>query len=334
MDNTSRPLRFGILGAAAIAPRALIWPVQGQAAPGVTVVAVAARDIDRARTFATRHKIPRVHAGYTALLEDPEVDAVYIPLPNALHAEWTIRALEAGKQVLCEKPMASNAAEVERVAEVAAKSGRLLMDALHYRYHPLIERAWQIVASGEIGDIVSIDARLCIPLLALNDIRFHYALGGGATMDLGCYTIDFIRVISGAEPVVTSARALLVNPEVDRAMEAAFTLPDLGATATMRCSLRSANLLSLWARITGSRGVLSIRNPFLPHFGHRIRVQVGKTRRDESVTKEPTYNFQLRAFAAAVRDGGPNPTDAANALALARVIDAVYVASGLKPRGL
>ena len=146
---TNPPLRFGILGAARIAPMALVRPARE--GTGVEVVAVAARDERRARAFARRHRIPRTHGSYAALLADPEVDAVYVPLPNSLHAEWTIRALEAGKHVLCEKPLASNAAEAALVIEAAQRSGRLLIEAFHWRHHPLAARMREIVTSGELG---------------------------------------------------------------------------------------------------------------------------------------------------------------------------------------
>nr|CAA9272338.1 hypothetical protein AVDCRST_MAG63-3017 [uncultured Armatimonadetes bacterium] len=323
------PVRFGILGAAAIAPRALIRPAR--AVPDVEVVAVAARDEKRARAFAAAHAVSAVHATYQALIDAPDIDAVYIPLPNALHAEWSVRALRAGKHVLCEKPLASNAAEAEQVAAVAAESGRILMEAVHYRYHPLALLMKEIVASGELGELRSIHASFCVPLFRRDDIRYRYHLAGGATMDLGCYVIHLIRFLSGAEPVVTAARALLVGPDVDRRMEAEFTLPASG-TARMLCSLRSHTLLRIGAAVVGERGVLHVRNPFLPHFFHQCRVQTREGVRVEHVSLEPTYNYQLRAFVRAVRGEGPNLTDAADAVATMRVVDAVYERAGLKRR--
>ncbi len=136
-------LRIGVLGAARIAPTALTRPAKQ--VPEARVLAVAARDPARARKFADKHDVPRVHASYDALLADPEIDAVYNPLPNALHCEWTIKALEAGKHVLCEKPMASNAREAERMAEAAEKTGLVLAEAFHYRYHPLAARMREII---------------------------------------------------------------------------------------------------------------------------------------------------------------------------------------------
>src|SRR3954454_8917608 len=143
------PVRFGILGAARIAPTALIRPARHVA--DAEVVAVAARDRDKAARFAKKHAIATVHGSYEALLADPNVDAVYNPLPNGLHGKWTRAALAAGKHVLCEKPFTANAAEAREVAELSAKSDRVVMEAFHYRYHPLAARIEQIIASGKLG---------------------------------------------------------------------------------------------------------------------------------------------------------------------------------------
>ena len=137
-SDPTTPLRFGILGAARIAPMALIQPARR--VPEAQVVAIAARDGAKARAFAAKHGIPRVHESYDALLADPELDAIYNPLPNGLHCEWTIRALRAGKHVLCEKPIASNASEAQQMADAARETGRVLVEAFHWRYHPLAKR--------------------------------------------------------------------------------------------------------------------------------------------------------------------------------------------------
>src|SRR5690606_16634605 len=149
----------------------------------------------------------RAYPTYESLLASPDVDAIYNPLPNALHGPWTIRALEAGKHVLCEKPLASNADEAVRMAEVAARTGKRLVEAFHWRYHPLAERMRQIVASGELGRLREVSSYFCVPLVLPRDIRFDYALGGGATMDLGCYAIHQMRHLVGGEPEVVRARA-------------------------------------------------------------------------------------------------------------------------------
>src|SRR5512135_1936060 len=158
---TDTPLRIGILGAARIAPMALVRPAQQ--VPEATIVAVAARDPIKAQAFATKHGIPDVHPSYDALLADPAIEAVYNPLPNSLHCEWTIRALDAGKHVLCEKPLATNAAEAERMAEAASRTGRVLVEAFHWRYHPLAARMKNVVESGELGRLRDIETSFCIP---------------------------------------------------------------------------------------------------------------------------------------------------------------------------
>jgi len=326
----ARTLRIGVLGAARIAPMALVRPAKS--VPGVRVAAVAARDPARAQAFARRHGIERVHRDYPALLADPELDAVYNPLPNGLHAEWTIRALEAGKHVLCEKPLASNAEEAARMADAAQRTGRLLVEAFHWRYHPLAARMREVVLSGELGRVRHVEASFCIPLPVPGDIRYRYELGGGATMDAGCYAVCIVRHLAGAEPEVVSAEARLASPQVDRWMRAELRFAD-GRSGRVTCSLFSSTLLRLEARVVGEEGEMRVFNPIAPHFFHRLRVRARAGSRSERVAGEATYVHQLRAFEAAVREGRRVPTDAAHGVANMAVIDAIYRAAGLLPRG-
>jgi len=323
-------LRIGVLGAARITPMALLRPARR--APGVEITAIAARDPDRSRRFARKHGIPRVLPHYDALVSDPEVDAVYIPLPNGLHAEWTLRALEAGKHVLCEKPFAANVAEAEGVARAVRESDRVVMEAFHWRYHPLAERMIEIVASGRLGRVRRIETSMCIPLPLPGDIRYRLDLAGGATMDTGCYAIHVLRHLAGDEPEVVSARALESSPRVDRAMEAEVRFAD-GRTGRIECSLFSARLLKVRARVVGDEGELDVLNPVAPQIHHRLALRTATGMEVERFTREPTYAFQLRAFERAVREGASFPTDVDDAVANLRVIDAVYAASGLGPRG-
>ncbi len=209
-------LRIGTLGAARITPAALVRPAR--AVPEVELVAVAARDRNRAEEFAAKHGIPRVLDSYDALIADPDIDAIYNPLPNGLHAEWTEKALVAGKHVLCEKPFSANAAEAEHVAEVAAQTPLVVMEAFHYRYHPVAARMREIAQSGELGELRRIETSMCIPLPLPKDIRYRHDLGGGAVMDVGCYAIHMNRLVAGTEPRVVSARAKTIKPNVDRWM--------------------------------------------------------------------------------------------------------------------
>jgi predicted dehydrogenase len=321
---------MGALGAARITPAALIRPAR--AVTGVAVDAVAARDVARAQAFADRHRIPRVHRSYEALIEDPELDALYNPLPNGLHCEWTVRALEAGLHVLCEKPIAANEAEAQRMADAAAANGRVLVEAFHWRYHPLAARILEIVRSGEIGRIERIEAGLCFPLPLPSDIRYRLDLAGGATMDCGCYVVHLARQLMGEEPEVVSARMKAMSPGVDRLMCAEVRFPS-GATGRLRCSMWSVRLLEVSLRLEGERGELRVLNPFMPHVFHRLRVRTAAGRRVERVAGERTYTHQLRAFHSAVREGRPVPTGATDGVANMRVIDALYRAAGYEPRG-
>lgn len=326
-----QPLRIGLLGAARIAPNALLIPAR--TVPEVQVVAIAARDPARARTLATYYQIPQVHDSYAALLADPLVEAIYNPLPNSLHGEWSIRALQAGKHVLCEKPLANNAMEAEHMAQVAQATGLVLAEAFHNRYHPLLLRMKEIVDSGELGIIRHLEAHFCVPLRRLYDIRYQYGLGGGATMDLGCYTIHLLRYLAGAEPAVVRAQAKTLRPQVDRWMAADFRFAD-GRTARMTCSLLSLILLRISAKVVGDQGELRVINPILPHLWHRLTVRTRQGNRSEHHYGESTYVYQLRAFAQAVRGIAPMPTDGVDGIANMRVIDAVYTQAGLQKRGL
>jgi predicted dehydrogenase len=299
---------------------------------GVSVEAVAARDPDRARSFARKHRIPSVHKSYQDLLDDPEIDAVYNPLPNSLHCEWTVRALEAGKHVLCEKPMASNADEARRMADAAEKSGRVLMEAFHWRYHPLAQRLREVVESGVLGEIRHIAVSLCVPMIIPGNIRYRYELGGGALMDVGAYAVNILRFLAQSEPTVHHARAKLSSPQVDRWMTADFDFDD-GRSGRITCSLFSARLLSMSARVTGELGELRVLNPIAPHIYHRLKIVTAERSTVEHVSGESTYVHQLRAFAAAVAGDTPLKFNALDSVANMAVIDSVYLAAGLARRG-
>jgi predicted dehydrogenase len=325
-------LRIGTLGAARITPPALVRPARQ--VDGVEVAAVAARDRARAEGFASKHAIPRVHDDYDALIADPGIDAVYNPLPNGLHAEWTEKALRAGKHVLCEKPFTANAAEAERVAAVANETGLVVMEAFHYRYHPVAEQLRTIARSGELGELRRISTSMCIPLPLPNDIRYDYDLAGGAGMDVGCYATHMNRLVAGAEPRVVRAEAKLARPNVDRWLRAELRYSD-GLSGRMTCALFSATLLSIRIKVTGDNGTLNLFNPTGPQFGYRMTVKTDGTKRRVKVdgAKTPTYVYQLTAFRDAVRDGKPVLTPPEDSIANMRVIDAIYEAAGLPVRG-
>jgi len=324
------PVRIGVLGAARITPAAIVKPAR--TSPDAEVDAVAARDRTRADAFAAKHGIRRVFDSYADLLADPEIDAIYNPLPNGLHAEWTIAALEAGKHVLCEKPFTNNAAEAEQVAAAADRTGLVVMEAFHYRYHPLAQRMRALVEDGELGTLEHVEASLCFPLPKFSDIRYQYDLGGGATMDVGSYTVHLTRLLGLEEPTVTTATAKLRTPDVDRAMTAELAFPS-GHTGRITCSMWSAWVLQTSARVVGDRGEMKVFNPTGPHLWHRMRVKVDGKTRTEKFPRRPTYEYQLEAFCAAVLRGESTLTPPADSIANMQVLDAIYLAAGMTPRG-
>src|SRR5271155_2445390 len=236
MAESGASVRIGILGASRFAPMILIKPAKGNAE--VVVAAVASRDVSHARAFAAKHGIARVHDSYEALVADPDLVAIYNPLPIGLHGKWTRAAIAAGKHVLCEKPFTANAAEAREVAELAAKSDRVVMEAFHYRYHPCASRVEEIIASGELGKLERVEAHWCFWMPKFSDIRYNYSLAGGALMDLGCYAVDMVRRFGGSTPEVVSAQAKLRSPEIDRAMTAQLRFAG-GHTGRIHCSMWS-----------------------------------------------------------------------------------------------
>jgi predicted dehydrogenase len=329
VSELAAPLRIGVLGAARIAPLALIKPAKDNA--DVVVAAVAARDGSRARAFAAKHGIARVHESYGALIADPDLDAVYNPLPNGLHGKWTRAAVAAGKHVLCEKPFSANAAEAREIADLAAKSDRVVMEAFHYRYHPLALRTEQIIASGELGKLERVEAALCFPLPKFSDIRYNYSLAGGAMMDAGCYAVHMARTFGGSTPEVVSAQAKLRDPQVDRAMTAELRFAE-GHTGRVRCSMWSSRLLEITAHVVGERGEVRLFNPVTPQFFHRLSIRSSDGKRVERFPRRPSYAYQLDAFAGAVLRGEPVKTTPADAVENMTVIDAIYRTAGLPLR--
>jgi predicted dehydrogenase len=323
-------LRLGILGAARIAPDALIRPAaRSQRAE---VVTIAARNPERARRFAEEHGIGRVDASYEALVRNPDVDAVYNPLPAGLHAEWTLAALDQGKHVLCEKPFASNASEAERMVAASRSSGLVLLEAFHYRYHPLTDRILEVVGEGVLGEIRRVEAAFCTPIPDQRDIRYDLSLGGGATMDLGCYPLHWSRVVTGSEPTVLRAEAREDPPGIDVAMTAELAFPG-DVSCEVRCAMAADTALQVFLRVTGSEAELIADNPLAPHIGHRLRVLTDGSGATERVEGRTTYDHQLDAFVAAALDGQEQPTGGGDAIANMRTIDAVYRAAGMQPRG-
>jgi predicted dehydrogenase len=342
------PLRIGTLGTSRIATPALIAPAS--IVPEATVTAVAARDKSRAEAFALQHGIPAAYGSYDELLADPDVDAVYNPLPNSLHGPWTLKAIEAGKHVLCEKPFASNAAQAAQVATAAAASGLVVMEAMHYRYHPLIRRLRELVTGGELGPVRHIQAWTTFVIESPDDIRYDYDLAGGALMDGGCYAIDCLRMLAGADAdeEITVIGALADawddtagGASADRAAAARLALPG-GVTGWFDSAFTRSGEFRADVHVSCRDGQVWMQNFILAHQGRLIATRQGSVIVDEQASGATTYLWQLRAFAAAVAAGsgegsgegsGAVETSAAHAVSTMRVIDDIYRAASLQLRG-
>ncbi len=323
-------LKFVTLGAAQITPAALIYPCMNE--PKARVVAIAARHPDKAQRFADAHHIRTVLENYDDAVTFEPAQAVYNPLHIPGHHPWTIKALNAGKHVLCEKSLASNAIEAEQMAVLASEKRLILMDAFHYRYHPLFERVRELFHSGDLGDIHELRASFSVPVTDPENIRLNYALGGGVTMDIGCYPISWIRHLTNEEPKVVSATAEVGPPMVDLMLEAHLEVGDIKATilGDMRPTARFKAALT----VTGSRGSLQVDNIIAPQMGHQLTVEVDGKLRNEVFDRRPTYCYQLDAFIEAVNAGEPPLTDGWDGVKQMRVIDRCYEAAGLPIRGL
>ena len=324
-------INFGTISTANITPRALMSPCVDE--PKARVVSIAARSKSRAEEFAKWHGISRVYESYDEVIADDETNALYNPLPISMHKEWTIRALRAGKHVLCEKSFASNALEAKEMEAAGAETGLVLMDAFHYRYHPVFIRAKEIIESGEIGKVECIDAAFHVPVSDPHDIRMNYSLGGGVTMDIGCYPISWVRHLVGEEPSVNSAELEVGPPNVDTFLAAEFVFPS-GVEARISGDMRSNAKFRMEFEVTGEEGRLYVRNPLIPQIGHKIEVTRKDTQRSETCDRRPTYSYQLDAFIDAIDKQSSLFTDAADAVKQMSVIDQCYDVAGLPQRGL
>jgi len=281
-------LRIGLLGAARIAPGAVIVPAKAR--DDVAVTAVAARDRAKAQAFAATHDIPNVADAYDALIRRDDVDVVYVGLPVAAHAAWTIKALEAGKAVLCEKSFCLDADEAKAMVAASEKAGRPLIEAYHYRYHRVIRRAEAIVRSGELGKLTSARASFNVGIAySPDEIRWRADQGGGALGDLGCYPLHALRTLIGTEPMVLQSH-IVEQHGVDAATSARLGFDEF--EAEMTCSMipegREASLT-----LVGEKGQMDILNYLAPQLGCRFTVTVGGETRDEPTDGPTTYAAQL-----------------------------------------
>jgi len=314
-------IRWGILSTARIADR-IVDGARG--AENAQITAVGSRDLARARAWADERGIEHAYGSYEELLASDAVDAVYIPLPNALHVEWSIKALEAGKHVLSEKPLTRDPAEVERAFDVAEQASRLLMEAFMWRFHPQTEEVVRLVRDGSIGELRVIRAAFGFNLPWLENVRWDPALEGGALMDVGCYCVSAARLIAGAEPERVSGEQVLGGGGVDGRFTGLLRFPgDVLATFDCGMDVHRRNQLE----IVGSEGTILVPSPWQTPLGARIVLT--RDGDPEELTPESVdpYTRELEEFGRAV-DGGPPPRiGREDALGQARTIDALYRAA-------
>jgi predicted dehydrogenase len=317
-----RKIRWGVLGVATIATDKVI-PAMQRSAYG-EVVAIASRSAERARAAATRFGLRRSYGDYDALLADPGIDAVYIPLPNHLHVPWSIRALEAGKHVLCEKPIALTAAAAETLVEAGRRHPNLkLTEAFMYRHHPQWETARRLVVDGNVGTLRTIDSTFTFFSDDPAEIVNRADIGGGALLDIGCYSVSLSRFLFGREPERVCA-AVDYDP-VFRTDRLTSGMMDFGVgTGTFTCGTQAPDCERV--RIFGTAGRIEIETPFTPAPDHACNLLHQTDAGAETIALDPCdqYTIQADAFARAILDDTPVPTPIADAVANMRVIDAFF----------
>jgi D-xylose 1-dehydrogenase (NADP+, D-xylono-1,5-lactone-forming) len=308
-------MRLGLVSTATINARVL-----GAGAEGVEIAAVASRDAARAQAYASEHGIPRAHGSYEALLEDPEVDAVYISLPNGLHHEWTMKALAAGKHVLCEKPYSRRPADVEEAWDAAKAAGLVVMEAFMWRHHPQVKQAKDLVDGGAIGKLRLVRAWFSFRLLDLDDIRMLPDLDGGALMDVGCYTVSGARFFAGEPERLVGAQVIgPTGVDVDSYATLRFPGDVIGRIDSSFTQPKRQRLEAV-----GEEGVVVLEAPWRADWGGDLLVE-----REDGVERIPVptadpFKLELENFAAAARGEQPPLLGRDDALGQARVIDAIY----------
>lgn len=314
-------LRFAILGAARIAKAALIDPVSEN--PDATLVAIGASTRERALEYAMTHAIANA-GSYEEVVARDDVDVVYNALPPAGHFEWSLKALEAGKHVFLEKPATVNEADARVLVEAANKAGKRLIEAFHYRWHPLFNRAVEIVQSGQLGELVSAEAEFSAPIVRrAQEFRWQAAQGGGALADLGCYPVSWLRQLAGEEPAVTAAHQDLEPDGIDRRTTAHFSFPN-GLQADVICDMdpvggRKPPRLEL----IGTKGRLDIDNPLAPQYGSELILTADGQKTRETFPRRSSYAYQFDGVVDAILAGKPVWTEGADLIANAAAMAAI-----------
>jgi len=316
------PIRWGILGAAKFALEHMGPAIHS--ARGATLAALATSDSAKAAGFAEFAPGLRVHNSYESLLSDPEIDAVYIPLPNHIHVEWTLRALEAGKPVLCEKPIAMRAGDFDRLIDARDASGLLAAEAYMILHHPQWQRAKAIIDSGALGNLVHVDAVFAFDNTDPGNIRNKPDTGGGALRDIGVYTFGSTRFATGQEPQRVSARIDWQNG-IDATSFVDAEFPDFSFRSVT--SMRAHNRQDVVFH--GQKGILRLSAPFNPgvHDVARLTLETGMTRTTERFMRENHYVLQVEAFGRALREGTPYPCPLEFSRGTQAMIDRAYAAA-------
>ena len=299
-------LRWGILGPGRIAPR-LVRGVAG--CSRAELIAVASRDLDRAAAFAATHRIPQAFGSYEALLAAPDVDVVYVALPNHLHAEWTIRALEAGKHVLCEKPLALGVAQVDAIVAAAARSGRIAVEAFMYFHHPQILRAVELAGNGALGRLELMNGTFSFFMANEDDPRVGPGMGGGSLMDVGCYPVSLARRIAGEDADRVGAFARFDEQGVDRTFIGQLHFPG-GLLAQFDSGFAAPDRERV--EIVGSDATLVLTSPFLPEPDGpppALMMWRGRDATPIDVASVDQYQAEVEDLTAAILDGTPPRVD-------------------------
>jgi predicted dehydrogenase len=313
-------VRWGILSTARIARRV----VEGaRLAPNAEIVAVGSRDAGRARAYADEHGIPRAHGSYEELLADPEVDAIYNPLPNSLHVPWSTRALEAGKHVLCEKPLSRHAADVEAAFAAADRAGRILMEAFMWRFHPQTEQLVELVRGGAVGRLRYVRAAFGFDLPDEANVRWLDELDGGALMDVGCYCVSALRLVCGAEPERVSAEQVSVSG-VDARLAGVLRFPG-DVLGTFDCGMDVAARAGI--EVVGDAATLLLPDPWHGPNPEIVVLREGAEPERRRPERADPYARELEELSAAIEGGPPPRLGRADALGQARAIDALYRAA-------
>jgi D-xylose 1-dehydrogenase (NADP+, D-xylono-1,5-lactone-forming) len=292
-------LGWGLLSTAHINRRLI--PVI-KSSPHSRLVAVASRDPATADAYARQWGIGRAHGSYEALLADPEINIVYISLPNHLHAEWAIRALTAGKHVLCEKPLALSLGEIDAMTAAARQTGRVLAEAFMYRHHPQTLRVQEIVDSGALGTIRLLKGAFTFTLQRPHDIRLRSETGGGSIWDAGCYPISYTRLITGSEPREAFGWQVVGPGGVDETFVGALRFPG-DMHAQFDCGFRAAP--RSYIEVVGSEAALIIPVPFTPHRDERIHLRRGDAIETIEIAGGELYEGEVNDIADAARFGKP-----------------------------